>query len=364
MGFLSSLRKYGFDFNIFTITKPTIMKNLVAILFVSILIGSSGSIFAQDQTDVDQFVNDMLFLADGFASPASESAAYQATAGWFTSAMALEEWKVDVSVHGNAIIVPSSKKEYTINNNDFGILQISGNDRGVLPTAFGANSEVQFEGRRNIVIRDEDNLPLPEGTEIPISSFDAIDGIDKGMLAYPFAQVSVGLPYGFQLGVRALPSMEIDGSKFSTYGVGLKHNFSQYLRFNDEEDLQLAGVLSYNIFNVEYQFNPISIEQIVQLTAIDVDANVWMAEFMASKRYEDFEIFGALGVAQSDFEYKFGGSGLALSRINNELVRLNDKEAQFKGDIGFNLYFDQFKITTMATAGKFVNLNLGLHFIL
>ena len=318
----------------------------------------------EEQTDLDQFVNDMLFLADGFASPASESAAYQGTSGWFTSARALEEWKVDVSVHANAIFVPSSKKEFTINNNDFDILRIKEGDRGVLPTAFGAGTNIQFEGERNIIVKEEDNLPIPEGTEIPISEFDGIDGIDKGALVYPFVQVAVGLPYGTEVAVRALPSLNVDGSEFSTYGIGLKHNLSQYFRFNDEDDLQVAAILSYNLFDVKYEFDPVDIDQVVQLNLIDVNANILMAEVMASKRYENFEVFGALGVAQSDFEYEFGGSGIALNRINQELVRLNDTEAQFKGDIGFNLYFERFKISTMATAGKFVNLNLGLHFIL
>ena len=341
------------------------MKNFTKVLLLGISFFSL-SVSAQEEanSDLDLFVNDMLFLADGFASPASESAAYQATAGWFTSARALEEWKVDVSLHANGIFVPSSKKEFTINNNDFAILQITGDDRAIVPTAFGAATDIQFEGERNIVIEESDNLPIPAGTEIPISPFDGIDGIDKGALVYPFAQVSVGLPYGTEIGVRALPSMEIDGSKFSTYGVGLKHNFGQYFRFNEEDDLQVAAVLSYNIFDVSYEFDPISIDQVVQLNLIDVSADVWMAEALASKRYENFEIFGALGVAMSDFEYEFGGNGIALSRLNSELTRLNDKEAQFKGDIGFNLYFDRFKISTMATAGKFVNLNLGLHFIL
>ena len=329
------------------------MKNLTKVLFLGITLLSITSYAQDEQSDIDLFVNDMLFLADGFASPASESAAYQATAGWFTSARALEPWKVDVSLHANAIFVPSSKKEFTINNNDFNILQITGNDRAVLLTAFGIDTDVQFEGEVEYA-----------GQTIQIEGFDAIDGIDKGALAYPFAQVSVGLPYGTEIGVRALPAMEIDGSEFSTYGVGLKHNFGQYFRFNDEEDLQVAAVVSYNIFDVKYEFDPISVDQVVQLNLIDVSADVWMGEVLASKKYENFEIFGALGVAMSDFEYEFGGSGVALPIINNELVRLNDKEAQFKGDIGFNLYFNRFKISTMATAGKFVNLNLGLHFIL
>ncbi|MCP9201450.1 hypothetical protein MKO06_16190 [Gramella sp. GC03-9] len=328
------------------------MKNLSRLILLGIVL-FSVQVNAQEETDLELFVNDMLFLADGFASPASESAAYQATAGWFTSARALEKWKVDVSLHGNGIFVPNSKKEFTINNNDFNILSITGDNRAVLPTAFGESTDVQFEGEVNY-----------NGQMIQISGFDAIDGIDKGALIYPFAQVSVGLPYGTEIGVRALPAMEIDGSEFSTYGIGLKHNFNQYFRFDDEENLQVAAILSYNIFDVKYDFDPISIEQVVQLNLIDVSANVWMAEVLASKRYENFEIFGALGMAQSDFEYEFGGSGIALPLINSEITRLNDKEAQFKGDIGFNLYFNRFKISAMATAGKFVNANLGLHFIL
>lgn len=176
---------------------------------------------------------------------------------------------------------------------------------------------------------------------------------------YPLGCLTV-----FQLGVRALPELEIDGSKFSTYGVGLKYNISQFFRYNKEEDLQLAAILAYDIFDVKYGFEQISVPNLVDLDQIDVSAGIWMAEVMASKRYENFEIFGALGVAQSDFEYEFGGGGLGLGLINSELSTLNDTEAQFKGDIGFNLYFDRFKISTMATAGKFVNLNLGVHFLL
>ncbi len=329
------------------------MKNLTSISLLGILMFSFSGTAQESDSDLDLFVNDMLFLADGFASPASESAAYQATAGWFTSARALEKWKVDVSLHGNAIFVPTSKQEFTVSNNNFDILEITGDTRAILPTAFGGNTDVQFEGELEYL-----------GETVEISGFDAIDGIDKGALMYPFAQVSVGLPYGTEIGVRALPAMEIDGSEFSTYGVGIKHNFNQYFRFDDEENLQVAAVLSYNIFDVKYEFDPISIEQVVQLDLIDVSANVWMAEVLASKKYENFEIFGALGVAQSDFEYEFGGDGVALPIINNEMTRLNDKEAQFKGDIGFNLYFNKFKISTMATAGKYVNVNLGLHFIL
>ena len=73
---------------------------------------------------------------------------------------------------------------------------------------------------------------------------------------YPFAQVSVGLPLGFQLGVRALPALEVSGSEFSTYGVGLKHNLSQYFgrRRTRDDDLEVAAIVAYDIFDVKYQW--------------------------------------------------------------------------------------------------------------
>lgn len=339
------------------------MKILFNFLVLACLL-LSGTMYSQEKTDLELFTGDMLFLADNFASPASESAAYQGTAGWFTSAAALGKWKVDVSFHGNALFVPSSKKEFSINNGNFDILNIMGDQtKAVLPTAFGGTSEVQFEGQ--ITIEERDNLPGLTGQTFPISELDAIDGIDKGAIFYPFAQVSVGLPFETELAVRALPELELDGSKFSTYGVALKHNFSQYFGFNrKKEDLQLAAVLSYNIFNVKYGFDPVAIPGVVTLNLIDVDADMIMGEVLASKRYENFEIFGALGMAKSNFDYKFDGSGIGLPLINDELTTLSDNNAQFKGDIGFNLYFSKFKVTTMATAGQFFNVNLGLHFIL
>tara|TARA_B100000953_G_scaffold121386_1_gene99951 strand:- start:4226 stop:5221 length:996 start_codon:yes stop_codon:yes gene_type:complete len=331
------------------------VKNLKYFFGLSAIFMAS-SVNAQ-QTDVDLLVDDLLILADGFAKPAAESAAYQATAGWFTSAKSLEKWKVDVSLHANAIFVPSSKKEFSVNNNQFGILKVTGNDRALLPTAFGEASDVEFESRRDLEFN---------GQSFSIQGLQAIDGIDKGALLYPFAQVSVGLPLNTQIGFRALPALDIDGSEFSTYGVGLKHSLSQYFgrRRTRQDDLEVAAIVAYDIFDVKYEFDPLDVPGILQLSQIDVNAGVWMAEIMASKRYESFEIFGALGAAQSDFEYEFGGSGLGLGLVNNEISRLNDSQAQFKGDIGFNLYFNSFKVSTMATAGKYVNLNVGLHFLL
>ncbi|MDT0646161.1 DUF6588 family protein [Zunongwangia sp. F260] len=313
------------------------LKNSILYL-AALLLGISAS--AQED-----LVSDLKNMADDFARPAATSIAYQANGGWFSSAQTLGVWKFEVSLHANALIVPESRKSFTISN--LGSLNIQGGGRSaIIPTAFGSSSDVYFEGE-------------VAGQEF---DFQAIEGVDQSVVAHPFAQVTVGLPYETELAVRAMPKLTVNDVQVSQYGAGIKHNFSQYLRYNKPEDFQFSAFVAYSIFDVAYAFEPVDLADFAQLDAIDVDANVWTAELLGSKRYENFEIFGALGVASSDFSYMMQGSNFGLNVINEALEDLGDSEAQFKGDIGFNIYFNQFKVSTMATAGKFFNLNVGLHF--
>jgi hypothetical protein len=227
-------------------------------------------------------------------------------------------------------------------------LSLKGDEsNAVVPTAFGGETDVYFEGTL-----------LGEPFE-----FQALEGVNKSVVAYPFVQANVGLPYETEFSARFLPQLTVDGVAITTYGAGVKHNFSQYFKFNNEEDFQAAAIIAYSKFDVEYEFSPVNIDNVVNLNLVNVNSNLWMASVMGSKLYGDsFEVFGALGATNSSFNYAMGGSGVALGPINSALRGLDQSQAQFKADLGFNLYFDRFKISTMATAGKFFHLNAGLHF--
>ncbi|MFD1096735.1 DUF6588 family protein [Salegentibacter chungangensis] len=331
------------------------MKRYLISLLTLLMFVVSNS-YAQKSTSFEGFVTDMKTIAGNFASPASNGAAYQASAGWFSSAAPLETWDVRFSVHGNALFVPTSEKSFTISKGELGFLSIEDADNAKLPTAFGSSTDVYFTGR----LEGEFN-----GQNVSQDvRFKALDGINKGFVPHAFVQASVGLPYGTELTVRAMPEVTIDDVQASTFGAGLKHNLSQYFSRNEPENLQLAAGISYSKFNVKYAFEPIPIENYLVMDLIDVDANLWMGEFIASKQYGGFEIFGALGATSSDFKYVMGGSGDFLDNVNVELEDLGDTEIQFKGDIGFNMYFNNLRVSTMATAGKFFNLNLGIHYTL
>ena len=327
------------------------MKNIFQnLLFISLLLVFGFTNAQSDQSDQELLIQDMLLIADNFAAPGAEAAAIQSSAGWFSSAKYLGKWKVEISVHGNAVFVPGSKQTKLAANNDFSILNIRGSSNALLPTVFGGDTDVVFEGE---FLNQE-------------FSFDAIDGLNKDVIIHPFPQVTVGLPYGTEVALRYVPRVPINDVGVSTSGIGLKHNFAQYFKYSRPDDFQMAAVLTYSNINIDYAYEPIQINasgiNVLELNRIDVEADLWLLQALASKLYGNFEVFGAVGVTNSNFDYSMGGDGILLPDLNRELIALGGSETKIKGDLGFNYYVGDFKISTMFTASSFFNANLGLHF--
>ncbi len=294
----------------------------------------------------------MLKVADDFASPAAEAATFQSGAGWFTTAKSLDLWQVKFSLHGNALFVPEDKRSVSISNDNYQTFYIQDATTATIPTGFGGDTDVVFEGEIEFLGIRED------------FSFDAIDGIDKKMVLHPFIQASVGLPLETDLSVRFLPETTIDDIRVSTYALGLKHNFNQYFGFSRPTDFQFAALVAYSKFDVLYEYEPIKLESIVELNDIAVDADLWLFQLLSSKTFVNsgWELLGAVGVTNSSFDYTMGGSGFALSPLNNALGTLDNNENEFKGDVGVNYNFMNFTISSALSFGKFYNLNLGLHY--
>lgn len=316
---------------------------------------SSHQTFAQ-QGEINNFANDMLLLADKFASPAAEGAAYMSGGGWFVSAKNLDPWQVDFSVHANFLFVPGSKRNVSVSGSEFQTFNIRGAETAEIPSAFGEQTDVVFEG----------SLFGQSFT------FDAIDGVEKQVLAHPFVQAAVGLPLGTELIVRFSPQIAVDDVQFSTLGAGLKHNINQHFLNSQPTDFQFAALISYSNYNVNYAFTPVVVDYnllgqtflIAQMEDIEVDADFWLLQLISSKEFlnSNWEVFGALGATSSSFGYTLGGRGEALNQINNALETLNNNELEVKGDLGFNYKAGNFVVSSMFSVGKFLNYNLGLHY--
>jgi len=319
----------------------------LSILVAATLLGFST---VKAQSDQDLLVDDMLLIAENFATPGAEAASVQSSAGWFNSAQDLGKWKIDISIHGNALFIPGSKQTKLVQNGDFNILNVQGGTNLLAPTVFGKDSEGVYEGQ----FLGQD------------FTLDALDGLDKKIVIHPFPQLTVGLPYGTEIAFRYVPEVTLNNVGVSTAGAAIKHNFSQYIKRHRPEDFSISGVVAYSTININYEYDPIQINanglNVLNLNEIEVDANIWMAQALASKLYDSFEVFGAVGISNSNFDYALGGGGQILPQLNRELGALGGTDVNFKADLGFNLYFEDFQFSTMLTAGSFFNANVGLHY--
>lgn len=341
----------GFLLHLFENLKFLTLKKYPQIFGFLVLILSASPAHSQSG-DVDLFVTDMLKIADNFASPAAEGAAYQGGAGWFTSAESLGLWEFDFSIHANVLFVPESKKSGLTSSGDYATFDILGAETAEIPTAFGGSTDVIFDGELEFL-----------GNTVPFA-FQALEGVDKTLLMHPFLQASVGVPFGTDVTVRFLPQVAIDDVKFSTYGIGLKHNFNQYSFNPQPTDWQFAALVSYSKFDVNYEFIPVDVEGVATMDEIEVDAHLFLLQLITSKRFRNpaWNVFGAIGVTNSDFGYVVGGEGFALQLLNKSLETLDNNEMEFKGDLGVTYDMGDFLFSTMFSQGKFSNLNLSLHY--
>jgi len=320
------------------------LKNFTKFSLLLLLLPVYNTISAQSNPQAD-LISDLLKVADNYVAPGADASATQSSAGWFTSADTLGKWQIAVSLHGNALFIADSKKTKATFNSDYSVIRLQEGTSATLPTIFGGDTEVMFEGEIF-------------GQEF---SFDALPGLDKDILIHPYPQVTVGLPYQTEAAVRFLPQITIDDVGFSTYGIGLKHNISQYLLNPEKNNLKLAAVLTYSNFQADYAFGPADI-QIAELHSIDVNADLWFLQFLGSKRLGMFEVMGGLGMTISQFDYKLSGSGGGLRTLNDALAGHNWDESRIKGDLGLNYYCNDFTISSVLSIGSFINANIGIHY--
>jgi hypothetical protein len=295
-------------------------------------------------------IGDLLKVTGDFVKPAGKATVYQSDAGWFSSAQSLGLWKIDVSIHGNALFVPGGKTTTTVSNSDFEVIHIRGAETAEVPTAFGGDTDVFFDG---------EIAAYGNTTEF---EFQALEGLGKQVVIHPFVQVAVGLPLEIEFSIRYVPIVNIDDVEILTFGVGLKHNLNQYFQNSEPEDFQFAVLLAYSKFNVDYKFEPLDINGLAEFDALKVKSDLWSLQLISSKVFPNspWEVSAALGITNADFDYALGGTGPALDGLNQALETIGDNEITVKGHLGGNYKIGRFSINSMIAIGEFYNLSLGV----
>ena len=331
-------------------------KKLLA-LFLFVMTGKVNAQHNQQIVfeQIGRLINDALFFSDQYITPAADAAVYQSVSGWITTPKKRELFDVSIGLHTNVFFTPQRDRRFTINNSDFTFFQLEEGDAASVPTALGNDDQVYLSG---ILGESEVRLETPQG-------------IDMGVVAYPYLQGAVGLWYGFDLVVKYSPRVKLKKSNYQVYGVGLKHNVSQYFSSLAEKKIHFAVLgayskedVSFNFLNVQTDYGTLGINEINGL----VDS--WQFQANGSKEIGDFEFMAGFIVNVSDIKYKVSGERGSIEDIvplqqvlNTRLEEIYKTRVNYIGEASVNYNIGKINIQSILAFGKFVNTNLSLQYL-
>lgn len=301
-------------------------------------------------------IKDAIFFTDKYVTPATDAAVYQAASGWVNTAKKAKLWDFTLGLHGNVFFVPQSDRHFRLSNSDLSFFRIKeeGVESALTPSALGNDQYVELVG---------------ELGDSPVS-LRTPEGIDREVVVYPYLQGSLGLGYGTEAIGKFSPRIKLKNVDYQVYGLGLKHNLSQYFSGLEKRNLHLSVLAAYskedltvNFLDVETTYGNLG------LNALNSLIDTWQFQINASKEFAKFEISAGLIMNTSDFEYKVNGPKGEIEKItplqdvlNGQLKSIARTAFNGIGEVSGRYQFRHFYIQQTLAFGKFVNSNTALQY--
>ena len=260
-------------------------------------------------------VNDLQTLTQGYIKPIGYGIADGLGTNWYNTAATHKPWGFDITVGATGLLVPSTDKNFSLAG--LTSLQVV-NGQTTAPTFGGKGDGVELK------------MTAPNGQTIvdfrtPSGVTPVIPGVN--------AQLTLGLPKGNDLSFRFVPTIQTDKYEVGLWGIGLKHNFKQWIPGLKLLPFDAAVMVGYTHVHFNYLFdNPIMPNDLVNdpnminepsdlsvfmHQGMRVSANSLMANIIVSKKLLFFTPYVGFGVTSSQFDFNFTGSYPVLGNLSS-----------------------------------------------
>lgn len=312
---------------------------------------------AQSQgQELGNLITDAIFFTDKYITPATDAAVYQAASGWVNTPKKATLWNVTLSLHGNVFFVPKSDRSFFLSNSDLSFFKINqeGVESALTPSTLGSDQYVELIGELN-------------GSPV---SLRTPEGIDREVVFYPYLQAAVGLWHGTEIIGKFSPMIKLKNVDYQVYGLGVKHNLSQYFSGLEKRNLHLSVLAAYSKEDLTVNF--LDVETVygnLGLNALNSLIDTWQFQVNASKEFKKFEFSLGLIMNTSEFEYKVNGPKGKIEEVidlhsvlNGELKSIARTKFNCIGEISGRYQFKHFYIQQTIAFGKFANSNIALQY--
>jgi hypothetical protein len=326
--------------------------NILFLLFVV-----SVSAFAQD--DLSNLVKGSLAdankLVEGYTAPALKAFGYGINQGWYNTAKPHKTFGVDLTVSVSAVYIPNSDLFYTVDNSQLNELElvnvggvpISNSGIGSVPTIFGpdvapeyynATSDTDFQGPKGLDIKNEIGIQA-----MPV----------------PIANLGIGLPKGFELKFRFVPTLQLgDDAEFGLFGVGVMHDIKQYIPGIKSLPFDLSGFVGYTKMKLT---TDISIQSGANQQAV-FESSATTIQGLISKKISVLTFYGGVGynlantkiALLGDYDLDENGTTEATDPVN-----IKADANGFRTTVGMRLKLAVFTFHGDYTVQKYNTLTVG-----
>ncbi len=326
------------------------------IAFLSFTIFFKTQLFSQ--TEMVEYlkagVEDANKLIDGYATPFNETFGNNLNNGWYNTAAPLKWGRFNLQIGATASFIPNSKEVFTIDPAEYNFVTTSDGNPITTSTIFGGSSS--------------GNLIL--GSGINTISFNTPSGIGLNISPLPYAQLNFGIPKGFELMIRWLPPVSIDGGKTQFFGLGVKHNLKQWFPIMSDKLFDLSFIGAFTSANLSYEDNFLKPEEYINNPeALNYDNQkivfnsfAWNMNLIISRKFSVFTPFGGFRLSNSSTDLLLKGN-YPITKIDGGVkqiynlidpINLKTKGIQFGINGGFRLklgFFGIFAEGTYAPVG-------------
>lgn len=225
---------------------------MLTLPMVSLAQDDIGSIITGSATDAK-------YLGEGYISPFMRAFGAGLTNGWNNTAKPHKFPGADLTVSIAAVYLPKEDMSYEVDNAKLNNIFLLNNGSGQsnidpvagkaqVPTIFGSKNAPTYQQKNPTT-----DLPIPGAT------FSGPSGsIPLKFLPVPVANLGIGLPKGFDLKVRFIPTIDFGdlsngdvNGELSLFGVGVMHDVKQYIPGIKALPFDLSAFAGYTKMKME-----------------------------------------------------------------------------------------------------------------
>ena len=346
------------------------MKRLIVFIFFGLIFQG-----VLPQSNVVEFLkvgkNDANALVQAYLNPYAMALGDGLNNGWYNSAATHKLFGFDLSINVSAIQIPSGATTFDLNK--IGLsehLTLDDPSKSVAPTVAGPD----VEGPKII-------MNAPNGD--PIGSFTTPNGLGMDIVPVPMAQISFGLlPHTDIIG-RFVPELKYDNNgdemKIGFWGLGVKHNFKEWVPFLKALPFDASIFGSYSEVNAQSEisfdpddFNDGNVSVSFGNSAIQMlkfNTRTTKYGLILSKKLGVLTIFGGIGQSTSETaidllgEYiiktEFEDGTTTTDNLTNP-VALNFESKNVCLDAGLRIKLAFFSIYGSTNKAEYVSYNAGI----